>query len=88
MTTLLQIATGSSVREEITDYVVANNTAKIKEAVQAVLSNEYSYLGKYKDCIISEPNRLGYMKLTIIYIDEFDDEESTEWELRPVTAFL
>ena len=88
MITLLQIATGSSVREEVTDYVVANKMKNIKEGVQALFLNDYNFMGKYKDCTVGVPNKFGEMKLRIAYIDEYDDEETTEWELRPVKAFL
>jgi hypothetical protein len=85
---LFQIATGNSVREEITDYVVANNLQSIEEGLKAAFLNEYSYLGSFKDFKLGKANNFGQIEVNITYIDEYKDEETTQWELRTVKAFL
>lgn len=87
MKTIYQIATGSSVREEITDYAVENNHNAIEAALKELLSVDYSYLGTYVSYELGTPDDYGNIPLKVNYIDDFDDEEYSEWELRPVKFY-
>lgn len=87
---LLQIATGNSVREEAIAYVVANNEEAITNGINKAFDVDcYStYYGTFKSFTLGKPKPNGCIPLLINYIDEYGDEEQTEWELRPVTVFL
>lgn len=88
MKTLYQIASGTSVREEITDYIVENNQQAIEAALKELLSVDHSYLGNYSSFQLGNPDDFGNIPLKFKYIDCYGDlEEETHWELRPVKFF-
>tara|TARA_B100000073_G_C23687249_1_gene554969 strand:- start:44 stop:313 length:270 start_codon:yes stop_codon:yes gene_type:complete len=88
MKTLYQIATGTSVREEATDYIVENNQKSVEAALKELLNADYDYLGTYSSFQLGNPDKLGNISLKFKYVDCFGDlEEETNWELRPVKFF-
>jgi hypothetical protein len=88
MSAFLQLATGTSVREELTDCVVANNDSAIEKGVAYTFKEQMDFLGDYKSCKVGQPNRYGCCSLEVTYIDTFGDEETSNWELRPIKLFL
>lgn len=88
MKTLYQIASGTSVREEITDCIVENNNNAIESAIKQLLTVDFlGIFGTYSGFELGQSDNLGNIPLKIIYIDYFNDKEDTQWELRPVKLF-
>jgi hypothetical protein len=85
--TLYQIATGTEYAEECTDHITANDEACTNKAIQSAFKEEGEALGHYVSHTLSKPNHLNKITVTITYID-FGETDTTEWELRPLKAFL
>lgn len=87
MNNYFQLAAGNSVSEEALEYIVTLNPSSIEEGIKAAFNEGRDYLGTYKGYELSDVDAHGYYQLTISYIDEFQDEEVTRWQLRPVKFF-
>lgn len=87
MKTLFQIATGSSVPEEATSFVVENTTSSIEAGIRAAFKDKVDFLGTYKRHKLGECTRFNYYPIDVIYTDTYGDEETLSWQLRPVTVF-
>jgi len=88
MALFLQLATGTSVREESTNYIVANNSVAIAKGVVQAFKDEMDCLGEYSSHKVGDVNKNGCYPLEVSYIDPFGDIETSSWELRPVTVIL
>jgi hypothetical protein len=86
-TKVFQIATGTGYAEECTDYITANNQVCINKAIKAAFQIEGSTLGNYVSHTLSEPNQFNQITVTITYLDQ-GELDTTEWQLRPLKAFL
>ncbi len=89
MLNLLQLATGSSVREEVIEYIVANTPEAIEKGIKQAFEDSYEFhLGKFHSFELGKTDQFGNITLTISYVDCWGDIEQESWELRPVKAFL
>jgi hypothetical protein len=87
MIAFFQLATGLQIRDETIDYIVANNAKAIAKGVKTAFSREMDCLGAYKSHTQGVVDRFGKITLDITYLDQHGDEETTTWQLRPVTLF-
>ena len=85
MSQFYQIASGRSVSEETTDYIVSNVHAHIKTALTQLFEKQFDFLGELYSFKIGDVQKNNCIPLEVNYLDPtFEEVETLHWELRPI----